>query len=77
MTTYDSIIVNVKDKPNIEDYNVIEVESFEELIDAHSELRMPINFYEEENKSIFILLNENTAWTYTLEKQKRRRSAKR
>ena len=77
LATYDSIIVNIKGEPDLEDYNIIDVESFEELIDAHSELRVPINCYEEEDRTTFVLLNEKTAWEYILEKNRRRRSAKR
>ena len=77
LATYDSIIVNIKGEPDLEDYNIIDVESFEELIDAHSELRVPINCYEEEDRTTFVLLIEKTAWEYILEKNSRRRSAKR
>ncbi len=75
LSTYDSIIVNVEE-PNLEDFNIIKVESFEELIDAHSEIRMPINYYQKENASIFVLFNDNTAWKYVLEKKQHRRSAR-
>lgn len=75
-STYDSIIVNVEEEPNLEDYNVIKVESFEELIDAHSEIRMPINYYQTGDSSVFILFNENTAWKYILSKKQKRRSAR-
>ena len=75
-STYDSIIVNVEKVPSIENYNVINVESFEELIDAHSEVRMPINYYQAEEESIFILFNDNTAWKYTLRKNRKRSARK-
>ena len=77
LNTYDSIIVNVKDKPNMNDYNVIRVESFEELIDAHSEIRMPINYFDAENGSLFVLFNDNTAWEYILYRGRIKRSARR
>ena len=68
MNTYDSIIVNVKASPNVSKLNCMKVESFEELIDAHSEVRMPINFYESKTKKecIFTLIHENKAWQYIL-----------
>lgn len=71
--TYDSIIVNVKELPSLDDYNLINVESFDELIDAHSEVRMPINYYQTKDYSIFLLFNENTVWKYVLEKKRKRR----
>lgn len=80
LNTYDSIIVNVNTKPDTDGLNVINVSSFEELIDAHSEVRMPINYYQDENRNIsyFILLNDNTAWQYVLQikKQKKARHEK-
>ena len=65
-TTYDGIIVNVKNLPDLTGLNVIEVTSFEELIDAHSEVRLPINFYENERKkqSYFVLINGGQAYVY-------------
>ena len=68
LSSYDSIIVNVSSVPSLDDLKIIEVNSFNELIDAHSEVRMPINYCEEvENyKSVFVLISDNIAWTYTL-----------
>ena len=65
-TTYDGVIVNVKNMPDLSNLNVIYVTSFEELIDAHSEVRMPINFYEAKNKkeSHFVLINGSQAYVY-------------
>lgn len=67
-STYDSVIVNVSNLPNLNDLKVIEVNTFSELIDAHSEVRMPINYYEEvaDCKSVFVLVSTNMAWVYTL-----------
>lgn len=66
--TYDGIIVNVDKIPSVSDMKVIQVSSFEELIDAHSEVRRPINFVELEKgkKSKFVLSSENMVWEYTL-----------
>lgn len=68
LSTYDSVIVNVSNLPNLNDLKVIEVDTFSELIDAHSEVRMPINYYEEvaDCKSVFVLVSTNMAWVYTL-----------
>ena len=70
LTTYDGIIVNVDKLPDLTDYKVIDVSSFEELLDAHSEIRMPINFFKDELRSYFILLNDKTVWRYTMSKRK-------
>ncbi len=68
LSTYDTIIVNVSSLPNLNDLKVIEVNTFSELIDANSEVRMPINYYEEvaDCKSVFVLVSTNMAWVYTL-----------
>ena len=71
LSTYDSIIVNTEHEPEIEGYNVIQVENFNELIDAHSEIRLPINFYRTKDEGIFILYKDKTAWRYTMKKRKR------
>lgn len=68
LSTYNSIIVNVDVVKNLSNYNLITVNSFDELLDAHSEVRMPINYISREKpkESIFILFNENIAWVYKL-----------
>lgn len=78
LKVYDSIIVNVAKMPSLENLNVIKVKAFSELIDAHGEVRMPINFFENEDqtKSYFTLISESNAWMYVLEcnlKRKKRR----
>lgn len=67
---YDSIIASVKKNPNIDDFKKIEVSSFEELLDVYNEVRMPINFYQDENikESSFVIINDDIAWIYILRK---------
>ena len=69
LKTYDNIIVNVNKLPNLDSLNIVPVTSFEELIDAHSEVRKPINYIEEKNHSIFILINDGMVWKYDLVKK--------
>lgn len=66
LKTYDGIIVNVKKLPNRDNYNVIDVNSFNELLDAHGEIRQPISYYESRKKAVFILINGNVMWRYVL-----------
>ncbi len=70
LKTYDSIIITVKKMPSIEDLQIIEVKNFNELLDAHSELRLPINFCDEKDKATFLMINDKIAWRYTLSKDK-------
>ena len=67
---YDSIIANVKEKTNINDFKKIEVNTFDELLDVYNEVRMPINFFKDKsnNESLFIIINDNIAWLYILKK---------
>lgn len=69
LKTYDNIIVNVNTIPDIDSLNVIPVTSFDELIDAHSEVRKPINYIARKGHSIFILINDGMAWRYDLIKE--------
>lgn len=68
LSSYDDIIVNVNTLPDVSDLNVIHVESFDELIDAHGEVRMPINCYinEQKHRTSFVLMSESIAWVYVL-----------
>ena len=70
LKTYDGIIVNVNKSPDIDNISVINVEDFNELLDAHSEVRLPINYYDDEDTANFILIGNNMAWKYILEKEK-------
>lgn len=69
LNTYDSIIVNVEKLPKTNDLSVVNVTTFEELVDAQMEVRLPINFKEDTKKHIakFVLIRNNLAWIYTLE----------
>lgn len=69
----DDIIVTSKKEIDLSDNKIIEVANFDELLDAQQELRIPINFFEtkKEDRAIFVILNDNTAWRYTIkDKQK-------
>lgn len=68
LSTYDSIIVNVEKLPFVGELSVVYVTSFEELVDAQSEVRLPINFKENKAKHVarFVLIRNNLAWVYTL-----------
>lgn len=70
--SHDSIIANVTNLPDVSNLSLINVSSFDELIDVYSEVRMPINFYEnkEHTKAIFRIINDNMCWEYVLDKNK-------
>ena len=68
LSNYDSIIANVENMPDIKKFNKIDVSTFEELIDVYNEVRMPINYCQKKNESIFIIINDSIVWIYTLKK---------
>jgi hypothetical protein len=70
LASHDSIIANVATLPDISDMKLIEVTTFDELIDVYNEVRMPINFYnsKEGEEAIFIIVNDNMAWRFILGK---------
>ncbi len=70
LSTYDGIIVNVATLPKSRGYNIVKVKSFDELLDAHSEVRLPINYYRQKGKSTFILVNDTMLWMYVLRNEK-------
>ncbi len=60
------VIVKVKNKIDLKQRNIIDVESMSELLDAQSELRIPIAYYEtKENKEgYFVIVNGQEIWRY-------------
>ena len=66
LKNYDSIIANANSMPNINGFKKIEISTFEELLDVYNEVRMPINYYQKNDKSTFIIINEGVAWVYSL-----------
>lgn len=74
LNTYDSIIVNVNALPDLNEFKVINVESFEELVDAHGEVRMPINYFKrDDDRHIFILINNDVLWLYALDRKNKKK----
>ena len=65
---YDRIIVNVKSFPNKDDYTIIEVESFQELVDVRDNTKEPINYHviTEHQKCEFFVINDNHLYVYTV-----------
>lgn len=68
LKTYDSIIVNLKKVPVVNGKNLLQVSSFEELIDAHSEVRNPINYINDQGGAIFLLVSDDYIYYYNLER---------
>jgi len=60
------VIVKVKNKIDLKQRNIIDVESMSELLDAQSELRIPIAYYETKanKEGYFVIVNGQEIWRY-------------
>ena len=65
---YDRLIINIKSTPNFDEYNVIKVEQFEELVDARDNTNQPINYYivTPHQKCEFFVINKNNLYLYVV-----------
>lgn len=73
LNKYNSIIVNANRIPEIKGLHLIEVSSFEELIDAEEEFRIPIIFVEVIPGAVgwFVIIHQNQVWRYVLKATKK------
>lgn len=65
---YDRLIVETSTFPTLENYNILKINNFNELIDVRDNLRLPIMYYEviKHEKAHFYILHENNLYLYTL-----------
>lgn len=63
---YEQIIVTTDKIPDLNDYDVLEVHTFEDLVDAQGEIHKPIIFKETRvgKEALFILLDDKRAFIY-------------
>ena len=66
LSSYDSIIVNLKTAPSLSGIKVSEVNDFDELLDVYNSVHMPINHYSSKNTSTFIIIDDGMAWKYVV-----------
>ena len=65
LNNYDRAIVETQYMPNLEDYEVIEVNKFNELLDVRDTIRLPIIFSPiEDEGSCFYIRHENTIYIH-------------
>ena len=71
MKEYDRAIVKTRAMPDIDDLKIIEVETFEELIDARENLEKPILFIDINpgQKSCFLIINDRDAYKFMLKEK--------
>ena len=60
------VIVKVKNKIDLKDHKIIEVESINALLDAQNELRIPIAYFETKSnrEGYFVIINGKEVWRY-------------
>ena len=65
---YDRLIVETSTYPKIEDYHLLKINSFDELLDVRDNLRLPIMYYSvtPHQKAHFYILQEKNLYVYTL-----------
>lgn len=66
LRTYNSVLVEVEDIPNIAGKNIIKVMTIDDLVDAQLELREPIYYKNDNDSAFFLLLHYNEACIYIL-----------
>jgi len=64
LNTYDSILVKSNTAPSLDDRNVVQVLSMDDLVDAQLELRKPICYIKQTESCSFVLLDEKEAYIY-------------
>lgn len=69
LKTFDSILVKIIEIPSFSERKIIKVAELEDLMDAQAEIRKPINYFEENNGTSFILLDDKEAYIYILKKK--------
>ena len=66
LNKYNHIIVDVKGVPQFKKYNVIQVKSFNELLDVYNSIQGPINHYQEKDRATFTIINDKVLYIYEL-----------
>ena len=65
---YDRLIVETSTLPDFEDYQVMKIKSFNELLDVRDNLRLPIMYYSvmKKQKAHFYILQDKNLYLFTL-----------
>ena len=66
LKTYDAILVEVENLPDISDKKLIQTISFKDMVNAEYEFRKPIYYIHNEYAYDFILFNKDDAYVFTV-----------
>lgn len=64
---YSSIMVKVK-KIDLGKINTVKVSTFDDLLVVYNDIRTPVNFIQDDKESRFVIIFENMAWEYIINK---------
>ena len=64
LNTFDSILLKCNSVPNMEDRNIIKVETLDELVNAQYEIRKPICYIKQSESCSYVLLDEKEAYVF-------------
>lgn len=65
---YDRLIAETSTMPSLDDYEVLIINSFNELVDVRDNLRLPIMFYsfKDSEKAYFYIIHQNNLYLYEI-----------
>ena len=74
ITNHDDKLVKVKRFYNKKKYNLIYVDSFDELLDVYSRVGNPISYREikKDEEATFLLIDSDNAWIYQMKAEKKK-----
>lgn len=76
LSAYDGIIIAIKKAPSFRGIDVVDVDDFDQLLDLYNSIHQPINHYKIRSVSYFVIVDNNRAWRYTVDKKDFKQSAK-
>lgn len=68
LKTYDAVLINSENIPDLVGRNIIKVSSIEDLIDAQVEIRKPVYYKKEFDSCTFILLDDKEACIFSIKR---------
>ena len=68
LKTYDAVLINSENIPDLVGRNIIKVSSIEDLIDAQVEIRKPVHYKKEFDSCTFILLDDKEACIFSIKR---------
>jgi hypothetical protein len=62
LKTFDAVLINSADDIETDGRSLIKISNFEDLVDAQVEIRKPICYKRDDRSTLFVLLDEKTAY---------------